>query len=284
MQGCGNDYVYIDCFSERVVEPETLARRISDRHRGVGGDGLILIEPSETADAFMRMFNADGSEGRMCGNGVRCVAKYLYDHALVPPERRTVRVDTLAGVREVTFRAEEGRAAELTVDMGRPALTGAQPERIRLLGRSLRFVGVDMGNPHAVFFLEDNASLGTGHVSELELSQIGAEIEAHPRFPEGVNAEFADLVSPREINFRVWERGSGETLACGTGVSAAVYAGIRAGKLENEVLAHLLGGDLRVRFDPESGRCYLSGGAEEVFSGEYPYREEEGGERREPNL
>ncbi len=270
MQGCGNDYVYIDCFCESVSEPAALARRIADRHYGVGGDGLILIEPSPAADAFMHMFNADGSEGRMCGNGVRCVAKYLYDHALVPPERRAVRVDTRAGVREITFRVEHGRAAELTVDMGKPVLTSGLPEAIALWGMPLCFVGVDMGNPHAVYFLEDNAALGKKRVSELALPRLGPAFETHPRFPERVNSEFVELLSPGEINFRVWERGSGETLACGTGAAAAVYAGIRAGKLADDVLVHLPGGDLRVRFDPESGHCLLSGGAEEVFSGEYP--------------
>ncbi len=270
MQGCGNDYVYIDCFSETVAEPAALARRISDRHYGVGGDGLILIEPSETADAFMRMFNADGSEGSMCGNGVRCVAKYLYDHGCVPAERRSVFVDTRAGVREITFRAEDGRAAELTVDMGKPSLTSELPEVLELWGMPLCFVGVDIGNPHAVFFLEDNAALGVRRAAELNLARFGPALETHPRFPERVNAEFIELLAPNEIHFRVWERGSGETLACGTGTAAAVYAGICAGKLENDVLVHLPGGDLRVRYAPEDGHCFLSGGAEEVFSGEYP--------------
>ena len=271
MQGCGNDYIYVDCFAETVPEePSSLAKRISDRHYGVGSDGLILIEPSPRADAFMHMFNADGSEGAMCGNGVRCVAKYLYDHGLVPRGRRAVRVDTRSGVREITFRVEDGRAAELTVDMGRPALTGALPEDISILGMPLRFIGVDVGNPHAVYFLEDNAALDAKSVSELELARLGKALEMCGRFPEGVNAEFVNIVSPREINFRVWERGSGETLACGTGTVAAVYAGICAGKLENEVLVHLPGGDLGVRYEPASGHCFLSGGAVEVFSGEYP--------------
>lgn len=269
MQGCGNDYVYIDCFSETVTQPAALARRIADRHRGVGGDGLILIEPSEKADAFMHMFNADGSEGLMCGNGVRCVAKYLYDHGLVPPERRSVRVDTRAGVREIGFSVENGRAAALTVDMGAPALLSARPEHIEAAGLSLRCYGVDMGNPHAVCFLEDNPALGTAHVSELPLARIGPAMEMNPRFPDGVNTEFVEILSSGEVNFRVWERGSGETLACGTGASAAVYAGVRAGKLADAVTVHLLGGDLRVRFDPENGHCYLSGGAEEIFSGDY---------------
>ncbi len=271
MQGCGNDYVYVDCFCETVTEPAALAKRISDRHYGVGSDGLILIEPSKTADAFMRMFNADGSEGRMCGNGVRCVAKYLYDHGLVGAERRSVRVDTRAGVREIALRAENGRAVELTVDMGRPMLTSALPEAVELWwDMPLYYVGVDIGNPHAVYFLEDNPALGAEKVSELDLARFGTHFEAHPAFPDGVNSEFVKRRSPREIDFRVWERGSGETLACGTGTAAAVYAGVRMGMLEHDVLVHLAGGDLRVRFMQENGHCYLTGGAEEVFSGDYP--------------
>lgn len=269
MQGCGNDYVYIDCFSETVADPAALARQISDRHYGVGGDGLILIEPSDRADAFMHMFNADGSEGLMCGNGVRCVAKYLYDHALVPPGRRSVRVDTRAGVREIAFRVICGKATELTVDMGVPALTSKLPEQIEVCERKLRFVGVDVGNPHAVYFLHSNPALGAGHITELDLERLGRSFECHPRFPERVNSEFVELLSPREIDFRVWERGSGETLACGTGAVAAVYAGVRLGKLEPDVLVHLSGGDLRVRFDEKSGRCFLTGDATEVFRGDY---------------
>ena len=270
MQGCGNDYVYVDCFSERVAEPSALARRIADRHYGVGGDGLILIEPSERADAFMHMFNADGSEGAMCGNGVRCVAKYLYDHGLVPKERRSVRVDTRAGVREIFFRAEGGHAVELTMDMGAPRLTSLLPEPIAVCGLPLSFVGVDVGNPHAVYFLEHNPALGAKHVGELDLNRLGRAFETHPRFPDRVNSEFIDVVSPREINFRVWERGSGETLACGTGAAAAVYAGIRLGKLNREVLVHLAGGDLTLRYEPDGGHILLTGEAVEVFSGEYP--------------
>ncbi len=269
MQGCGNDYIYVNCFSETVPEPSALAARISDRHYGVGGDGLILIEPSDRADAFMHMFNADGSEGRMCGNGIRCVAKYLYDHGLVPKERRSVRVDTRAGVREITFSVTNGTAAELTADMGRPHLCSRPPEPITIQDMPLRFVGVDTGNPHAVYFLEDNAALGAEHVEALELARLGGAFEAHPRFPNRVNSEFVEIVSSNEIRFRVWERGSGETLACGTGTVAAVYAGICLQKLANEVLVHLRGGNLRVRFEPESGHCLLNGDAEEVFNGEY---------------
>ena len=267
MQGCGNDYIYVNCFSEIVPEPSALAARISDRHYGVGGDGLILIEPSDRADAFMHMFNADGSEGKMCGNGVRCVAKYLYDHGLVPRECRSVRVDTRAGVREITFSVTNGQAAELTVDMGQPMLTSTVPEPITVVDIPLCFIGVDMGNPHAVYFLDQNPALGADSVSDLDLAAFGEAFETHPRFPERVNSEFIEVIRPNEISFRVWERGSGETLACGTGAAAAVYAGFCAGKLENKVLIHLLGGDLRVRLDAESGHCFLSGSAEEVFDG-----------------
>ena len=270
MQGCGNDYIYVDCFSEQVAEPSALARRIADRHYGVGGDGLILIEPSEHADAFMHMFNADGSEGAMCGNGVRCVAKYLYDHGYVPRERRSVRVDTRAGVREVFFRAEGGRAVELTVDMGAPRLTSLLPEPIAVCGLPLSFVGVDVGNPHAVYFLENNPALGAKRVGELDLNRLGRAFETHSRFPDRVNSEFIDVVNPREIHFRVWERGSGETLACGTGAAAAAYAGIHLGKLNREVLVHLAGGNLTLRYEPDGGHIFLTGEAVEVFSGDYP--------------
>ncbi len=271
MQGCGNDYIYVDCFAEQTPEePESLARRISRRHYGVGSDGLILIGPSERADAFMYMFNADGTESAMCGNGVRCVAKYVYDHGLVPRERRAVRVETRAGVKEIAFRVENGKASELSVDLGHPLLTGPVPENITILGMPLRMIGVDVGNPHAVYFLEDNAALGAKSVSELDLERMGRAFETSERFPERVNSEFVDVVSRREIRFRVWERGSGETLACGTGTVATVYAGICAGKLDDEVLVHLPGGDLRVRHESASGHCFLIGDAVEVFSGEYP--------------
>lgn len=268
MQGCGNDYIYVNCFSETVPEPSALAVQISDRHYGVGGDGLILIEPSEKADAFMRMFNADGSEGKMCGNGIRCVAKYLYDHGFVPKERRFIRVDTRAGIREITFTVKNDSALELTVDMGQPTLTSKVPETITILDMQLCFIGVDIGNLHAVFFLDHNPALGASSISEVDLAAFGRSFETHPWIPGGVNSEFVEMIQPNEIDFRVWERGSGETLACGTGAAAAVYAGICAGMLEKEVLVHLAGGDLQVRLDPENGHCFLTGGAEEVFTGE----------------
>lgn len=268
MQGCGNDYIYVNCFAEEVADPSVLARKISNRHYGVGSDGLILIEPSKKADAYMHMFNADGSEGTMCGNGIRCVAKYLYDHGIVPANRRSVSIDTQAGVKRITFRVESEKASELTVDMGCPLLTSQLPEPITIENMPLRFVGVDVGNPHAVYFLDDNPALNSVHVSTLDLTRLGSTFETHSRFPHRVNSEFVELISPSEINCRVWERGSGETLACGTGAVAAVYAGICLKKLDGSVSVHLPGGNLIVTFDSGSGHFFLSGNAEEVFVGE----------------
>lgn len=269
MQGCGNDYVYVDGFSETVPDPNALAREIADRHYGVGGDGLILILPSDTADARMRMFNADGSEGDMCGNGIRCVAKYIYDHGILPADRCTAVIDTRAGQKHISLDIENGKAVRVTVDMGEPRLTGELPEAITVDGMALSFVGVDVGSKHAVYFLEDNPALGAERVAELPLDRLGPAFENHPRFPDRVNSEFLRVVSPAEIDFRVWERGSGETLACGTGATAAVWAGIRLGKLDNTVLVHLIGGDLQIRYDPVSRHCFMTGPAVEVFTGDY---------------
>ena len=271
MHGCGNDYVYVDCFAETVDAPNVLARAIADRHFGVGGDGLILICPTETGDARMRMFNADGSEGDMCGNGIRCVAKYVYDHGIVPPERRTVVIDTNDGPKTVELTVENGKAVLVTVDMGMPKLTSELPEPITVHGMPLSFVGVDVGSKHAVYFLGDNPALGTDDVAALDFAAYGSDFETHPRFPDRVNSEFIAVRSPAEIDFRVWERGSGETLACGTGATAAVYAGVRLSKLENDVLVHLRGGDLRIRYDDDSGHCFMTGPATEVFSGDWPW-------------
>ena len=270
MHGCGNDYVYVDAFCETVKDPSALARVIADRHFGVGGDGLILICPSETADARMRMFNADGSEGDMCGNGIRCVAKYIYDHGIVPPERRSAVIDTNDGLKTVELTVEDGRAVLVTVDMGTPRPTSELPESISVHGMDLLFAGVDAGSKHAVYYLEDNPALGAEEVASLDFSVYGPDFENHPRFPDRVNSEFIRVKNRGEIDLRVWERGSGETLACGTGATAAVWAGIRLGKLENDVLVHLLGGDLRIRCDTATGRCFMTGPAAEVFAGEWP--------------
>ena len=281
MQGCGNDYIYVNCFEEKIDDPAALAVRLSDRHYGIGSDGLILIEPSEKADAYMHMFNADGSEGRMCGNGIRCVAKYIYDHALIHPDRRHAVIDTLSGLKEVRFAVCEKKVTSVTVDMGIPHLTGSHAETVSICGKAVRFIGVDNGNPHAVVFLEDNivplklfakgedtsADLRP-YLADLDIEEPGTAMEQSERFPDGVNTEFICFVSRKEICMRVWERGSGETFACGTGATASVYAGIMTGRLENEVLVHLKGGDLVIRYDEQTGKCYMTGPAEEVFTGD----------------
>ena len=281
MQGCGNDYIYINCFEEQVDDPSSLAVRLSDRHYGIGGDGLILIEPSARADAYMHMFNLDGSEGSMCGNGIRCVAKYIYDNGIIPEDRRHAVIDTKAGLREVSFDVEDGCVTSVTVDMGKPKLVSVGPESLNLCGAELIFTAVDIGNPHAVFFLEDNPQLGDTFCDSndliaasyersllqfIDIKKIG-DILARERFPDGVNSEFISISSRGEIFFRVWERGSGETLACGTGAAASVFAGIMADKIDDEVLVHLAGGDLLIRYDRATGKCFTTGPAEDVFTG-----------------
>lgn len=264
MHGCGNDYVYIDCFKQDVEAPELLARTLSDRHKGVGGDGVILICPSETADAKMRMFNADGSEGRMCGNGVRCVAEYLFRHGYA--SGTAADVETLSGVKHIV-RREPGL---LTVDMGAPELapekipvTGfAKPvvnELVEVNGGAVRMTCVSMGNPHCVQFVED--------VDALNLEAIGPALEHHEVFPERANIEFVQIINRHEIRMRVWERGSGETWACGTGACACVVACVLNGKTEREVLVHLRGGDLKIRWETDDASVEMTGPAEFVFDG-----------------
>lgn len=277
MQGCGNDYIYVNCFEESVADPAAAAISLSDRRYGIGSDGLILIEPSDTADAFMHMLNRDGSEGRMCGNGLRCVAKYIYDHGLIAPDRREALIDTRAGLRRVRFSVADGRVCEVYVDMGEARLTGQVPEHISACGISLVYTGIDLGNPHAVYYLEDNPGLtacteGNCMAPEqllagIPLEELGPELEKDERFPEGVNSSFAYVISRNEIGYRVWERGSGETFACGSGATAAAAAGVMAGKLDDEVLVHLRGGDLKISYDRSTGRCLMTGPAVEVFTG-----------------
>lgn len=269
MQGCGNDYIYVDCFREHVEDPADLAVRVSDRHYGIGGDGLILIEPSDRADAYMHMFNLDGSEGNMCGNGIRCVAKYIYDHHIIPADRRQAVIDTKSGLRTVDLEVSDRLVSSVTVDMGEARLTSECPEKIVIDGMTYGFIGIDIGNPHAVIFIEDDAELSEyiGALDKLPLEHIGPDFEHNERFPEGVNTEFIDVISRKEIRMRVWERGSGETLACGTGAAASAAAGCLAGKLDEEVLVHLSGGDLRIEYDRTTGRCLMTGPAVEVFTG-----------------
>ena len=252
MHGAGNDYVYVNCFEEPLPDdPAGLARRVSDRHFGIGGDGLILIRPSQVADARMQIFNADGSEAEMCGNGVRCLAKFVYDHALCRKE--TMKIETGAGVLALELDVVDGRTRRVRVDMGEPILQAdkipttlpGDPQRdghpvveaeLRVAGKTVPVTCVSMGNPHCVTFVE--------RLSDHWVREIGPLVETDPHFPNRVNAEFVQVTSPAEIHMRVWERGSGETLACGTGASAVCVAGVLTGRTQRRVLAHLLGGDL----------------------------------------
>ncbi len=271
MQGCGNDYIYVDCFTENLSNKNLsdLAKKVSSRHFGIGSDGLILIErpKNKNADAYMHMFNADGSEGKMCGNGIRCVAKYIYDKGIIPSSRKNTVIETPAGLREIELHISNGKVDSATVSMGIAKITSEIPEKISVNKMNLEFLGIDMGNPHAVYFLEDNRILGD--LKNLNLEKIGTYFENHERFPERVNSEFIEKISDSEMNFRVWERGSGETLACGTGATAAVFAGVISGKYKrNEnITVHLLGGDLKIKI-LDNNECLMTGEAIEVFNGE----------------
>ncbi len=259
MQGAGNDYVYVDCFQEKVSDPGALAVRISDRHFGIGSDGLVLICPSDTADCRMRMFNADGSEGEMCGNAIRCVGKYVYEHGIAVKERLTV--ETLAGIKDLELHVENGKVSSATVDMGVPRLISDLPEKIFVEGREQTFVGISVGNPHAVYFRSG--------IDELDLEKIGPGYENHERFPERVNTEFVQVIDRGCVRMRVWERGSGETWACGTGATACAAACMLMGYTDDTVRVRLRGGTLTIRWDRSgSGHIFMTGPAVEVFCGE----------------
>ena len=256
MQGLGNDYVYLNCTGGLPDNLPELAARLSDRHFGVGADGLICICPSERADFGMRIFNADGSEGAMCGNGIRCLGKYVYDKGLT---RKTslLTVETASGVRYLELFLRDGRVHAVLVDMGRPALS--PPVKLTAAGRTWRAVPVSVGNPHAVVFC--------GEVDALNLAELGPALERHPAFPDRVNVEFAQTDDRGGLKVRVWERGSGETLACGTGASAAAAAFVRRGlcPADTEITVHLLGGDLSIRVTGET--VWMTGPAVTVFEG-----------------
>ncbi|MGQ0637526.1 MAG: diaminopimelate epimerase [Planctomycetaceae bacterium] len=281
MHGAGNDYVYVNCFEESVPRDiSKLAVAISDRHTGVGGDGLILICPSEKAHARMRMFNADGSESEMCGNGVRCVAKYVYDHGIARQPELTI--ETGRGVLTLKLDVSAGRVEQVRVDMGEPIL---EAERIpvalpgprvidhplppdiasahwhRECGLDPRMTCVSMGNPHVVLYCQN--------VSRVPLETVGPVFEHHPLFPRRINVHFVQVHGPHEVIMRTWERGSGITLACGTGACAVCVAGVLSGRTGREILAHLPGGDLRLEWPEADGHVYMTGPAVEVFSGDY---------------
>jgi len=259
MQGLGNDYVYVNCFQEKIENPEKLAIAVSDRHFGIGSDGLILIKPSKVADCQMDMYNLDGSRGAMCGNGIRCVGKYAYDHHIV--DRPNISVETLSGIKYLDMKVENGKVTAVTVNMGKPEVTSELPEAICVDGKEYTFTGISMGNPHAVLFMDE--------IAGLDLEKIGPKFENHSRFPDRTNTEFVQVIDRGHVKMRVWERGSGETMACGTGACAVAVASILAGHTENTVEVELLGGPLTITWDREKDTVYMTGPAAEVFSGEY---------------
>ena len=269
MQGLGNDYVYVNCLKEKVESPSEMARRVSDRHFGVGSDGLILICPSECADFEMKMYNADGSRGEMCGNGIRCVGKYVYDYGLT--DQTEISVETLGGIKHLSLTVEEGKVALVKVDMGSPIFVPEQiPVKVEgdhavnvpigVDGDEYRMTCVSMGNPHAVVYLDD--------IQNMEIEKIGSKFEHHPCFPNRVNTEFARVLDRETVEMRVWERGSGETLACGTGACAVAVASMVNGLTEDCVTVQLLGGNLKIEWDREKNVVYMTGPATVVFDGE----------------
>jgi diaminopimelate epimerase len=271
MHGIGNDYVYLNLFDQPApTDPTRLAVVMSDRHFGVGSDGLILIMPSDRADARMRMFNADGSEGEMCGNGIRCVAKYVYDHGLVRKPQLTI--ETGRGVLTLALELKAGKVARVRVDMGAPILIGAQiptllhgdppvDQPITVDDKHLRLTAVSMGNPHAVIYVED--------VNSFPLESLGPTLEKHPMFPRRVNVHIVEVIGPSEVRMRTWERGSGITLACGTGACAVCVAGVLVDRTQRRLLAHLPGGDLELDWPEVDSAVFMTGPATEVFSGEW---------------
>lgn len=271
MHGIGNDYVYVNCLQEKVENPGEVARYVSDRHFGIGSDGLILIKPSRKADFEMDMYNADGSRGAMCGNGIRCVAKYVYDYGLT--DKTSISIDTGSGVKYLDLTVEDGRVTMVKVDMGMPELNAGQipivsehpqvlNEAIKVDGNTYYMTGVSMGNPHAVVYLED--------VKGLDIEKVGPGFEHHPCFPDRVNTEFVHVLDEHTLEMRVWERGAGETLACGTGACAAAVASVLNGYVQENtpVTVQLLGGSLEILWDKKKNTVFMTGPARTVFDGE----------------
>jgi diaminopimelate epimerase len=280
MHGLGNDYVYVNGFAETVGDPPAVARKISDRHFGIGSDGLILILPSDKADVRMRMFNADGSEGEMCGNGIRCVAKYAFDHGL--SKKNPMRIETGRGVLTLDLQTRNGTVEQVTVNMGQPVLTLSEipidSTKVQKTNRphlwwfratgqdeepeDFEAVFVNIGNPHAVIF--------SPAVTMQHMQNFGPALEHHPAFPRRANIHWATVQSRSEITMTTWERGSGITMACGTGASAVAVAAVLTGQTERKVLVHLPGGDLNIEWRQSDNNVYMTGPAMEVFSGEWP--------------
>lgn len=270
MEGCGNDYVYVNGFDTKIDNPNKLAEIVSNRNFGIGSDGLIVINPSEVADFRMNMYNADGSEGKMCGNGIRCVAKFVYDYKMT--DKTTITVETLSGIKTLELNVEDDKVKTVKVDMGSPILESEQipvvsdkekviDEKIDINGEEYRITCVSMGNPHAVTFVDNT--------DELDIENIGPMFENNSIFPEQVNTEFIQIVNRDVIKMRVWERGSGETLACGTGACASVVACVLNGKTNDKVTVKLLGGDLFIEYDREANTVYMTGPARITFTGEF---------------
>lgn len=268
MQGLGNDYVYVNCFEEKIENPPAVARYVSDRHFGIGSDGLIMINPSEVADFEMEMYNADGSRGEMCGNGIRCVAKYVYDYGLT--DKTQISVETLGGIKYLDLTVEDGKVVLVKVDMGKPELKSdlipiisenekVIDEPIEVDGQVYHMTGVSMGNPHTVIYVDD--------VKNLDLEKIGPKFENHERFPKRINTEFVHCIDRNTVEMRVWERGSGETLACGTGASAVAVASILNNLTDTRVTVKLLGGDLQIEWDQKKNHVFMTGPAKVVFDG-----------------
>lgn len=268
MHGLGNDYVYVNCFEEKIDNPPAVARFVSDRHFGIGSDGLIMINPSKTADFEMEMYNADGSRGEMCGNGIRCVAKYVYDYGLT--DKTQISVETLGGIKYLDLTVEDGKVSQVKVDMGKPELEAdlipiisereqVIDEPIEVDGKEYHMTGVSMGNPHAVIYVDD--------VKGLNLEKIGPKFENHERFPKRINTEFVHCIDRQTVEMRVWERGSGETLACGTGACAVAVSSILNNLTATQVTVKLLGGDLQIEWDREKDRVFMTGPATVVFDG-----------------
>ena len=304
MHGAGNDYVYVDCTKTPLANPSEVAIKVSDRHFGIGSDGLILIKPSDKADFFMEMYNADGSQGQMCGNGIRCVGKYVYDNKLT--DKTTVNVETLAGIKILKLNVGADRkVTSVRVNMGRPELEASRipvdvsalvdykaeykntyknddklcelavkaldevenavvSEKIEVDGKTYEITGVSMGNPHDIVYLDNDID-----ILKFDIEKVGPHFESHKAFPERINTEFVQVLDRKTLNMRVWERGSGETFACGTGTCATVVATVLNGLCDSEdVTVHLLGGDLKITWDKESGDVYMEGPAATVFTGE----------------
>ena len=274
MHGCGNDYVYVNGFEEHIKNKEELAKRVSDRHFGIGSDGAIFINPSEIADFEMEMYNADGSRAEMCGNGIRCVGKFVYDFGLTT--KTNITVESFGKIKYLELTVKDGKVSSVRVNMGSPELMADRvpvvsdneqvvDEPIVVKGEEHNVTCVSMGNPHAVVFMDD--------VDHLNIEAIGPYFENHSRFPKRINTEFVKVIDRKHVQMRVWERGTGETMACGTGCCATAVACILNGKTENQITVSVLGGEIEIEWDREENLIYMTGPATTVFTGEYAWEE-----------